>query len=152
MQERIGNLLDEVTSGVILQVVNAQGAMNSGFAKQVRQKWPKVYSVYSDAIQPNLPDRGASWLGTVIPVGVQNGLFVANLVAQQFYGSDGKRYLSYDALDTALKKVAELNALDKLEIHHPMIGCGLAGGSWDVVQQLIKQHLGNTNLWKICHK
>lgn len=148
MQERIGNLLDEVTSGVILQVVNAQGVMNAGFAKQIRQKWPKVYSVYSDAIQPNLPDRGASWLGTVIPVSVGNGLFVANLVAQQFYGTDGKRYLSYDALDSALKKVAELNAQEKLQIHHPLIGCGLAGGSWEIVKQIITQHLGDTCLWR----
>ena len=149
MQECTGDLLAEVKSGVILQVVNAQGVMNSGFAKQVRQKWPKVYDVYSDAIEPNQPDRGASWMGSVIPVCVESGIFVANLVAQQFYGSDGKRYLSYDALDIALKKVAELNVKEKLEIHHPMIGCGLAGGNWDVVQQLIKQHLGKTYLWKI---
>ncbi len=148
MQECTGDLLAEVKSGVILQVVNAQGVMNSGFAKQVRQKWPKVYSLYSDTIEPNQPDRGASWMGSVIPVRVEDNLFVANLVAQQFYGTDGKRYLSYDALDSALKKVAELNAQEKLQIHHPLIGCGLAGGSWEIVKQIITQHLGDTCLWR----
>ena len=40
-----GNLLDAQTD-VIAHQVNCQGVMGSGVAKQIRDKWPRVYDSY----------------------------------------------------------------------------------------------------------
>ena len=40
-----GNLL-ESDCDYICQQVNCQGKMNSGIAKQIREKWPVVYQNY----------------------------------------------------------------------------------------------------------
>lgn len=54
----------------------------------------------------------------------------------------------YRAIRTALKQVAEA-ALDEqyrgpykaVSIHCPKFGAGLAGGNWNVIEQLIKEEL-----------
>ena len=40
-----GNLLDS-NCDYICHQVNCQGVMNSGVAKQIREKWPEVYESY----------------------------------------------------------------------------------------------------------
>jgi O-acetyl-ADP-ribose deacetylase (regulator of RNase III) len=148
MNHQRGNLLDEVKTGIILQQVNAQGVMGSGIAKDIREKWPKVWEVYSNTVTAGSSDYTAQSMGMVIPVLVEPGLFVVNLVAQQFYGKDCKRYTSYDALDNCLREVAKLNKTDNLPIHHPLLGCGLGGGDWDIVSAIVERHLGTTTtLW-----
>ena len=41
-----GNLLDS-NADIIIHQVNCQGAMNSGVAKAIREKWPIVFDKYS---------------------------------------------------------------------------------------------------------
>lgn len=150
MKHQRGNLLDEVKTGIILQQVNAQGVMGSGLAKETRDKWPKVWEVYSNTVTGGSAVHTAQSMGMVIPVLVEPGLFIVNLVAQQFYGKDHKRYTSYDALDDCMRAVAKLNKNDDLPIHHPLLGCGLGGGDWDVVSAIIERHLGSTTtLWTL---
>lgn len=150
MKLHTGQILEEVTSGLILQQVNAQGVMGSGFAKAIREKWPVVWEVYSNTVGPAYSQKnsGRDLLGKVIIVEVGPSLYIANIVGQQFFGRENKRYTSYDALDLGLAEIARLNNDDRLEIHYPPIGCGLGGGKWPIVAQIIEEHLGqNTNLW-----
>lgn len=150
MKHQRGNMLDEVKTGIILQQVNAQGVMGSGIARDIRSRWPKVWDVYSNIVTSGSVGHTAHHMGMAIPVEVEPNLFVVNLVGQQFYGKMQQRYTSYDALDDALKKVAELNKNDRLPIHHPLIGCGLGRGNWTVVSALIELHLGTeTTLWTL---
>lgn len=144
-----GDLIASVETGVILQQVNAQGVMRSGFAKAVFEKYPRVREVYCDTIKMNQYHRGLDYVGTIHVVQVLPELFIVNMVSQQFYGKDGVRYTSYDALDKCLAKVAELG-VSKMPVHHPMIGAGLGGGNWNVIKTLIEQHLGHdTTLWTL---
>ena len=50
---------------------------------------------------------------------------------------NGKPPISYDAVEDGLNKVAlkakELNAT----VHMPRIGCGLAGGEWKIIKEII---------------
>jgi hypothetical protein len=147
-----GHLLDEVKTGVILQQVNAQGKMASGFAKAIRDKWPSVWEHYSRLVTPGDDAHTFQHLGKVILVEVEDGLYIANLVGQQFYGRDvNERYTSYDALDDALHRLRtwiDNSTISTEEIHHPLIGCGLGNGQWSVVEALIRHNLGDrTTLW-----
>lgn len=142
-----GDLLAEVNEGLILQQVNAQGVMGSGFARAIFERWPDVKERYQDVFLMNQFHRGSDYMGRIQPVQVQPGLFVVNMVAQQFYGKDGKKYTSYDALHTCLSAIAKLNENQNLRIHHPLIGCGLGGGDWKVVEPLIESILGETTCW-----
>lgn len=142
-----GDLLASVKEGLILQQVNAQGVMGSGFAKAVFEMYPDVRERYCDRYKMNQYHRGSDYMGDIQVVQVAPELYVVNMVAQQFYGKDGKKYTSYDALHTCLEKIAAKNT-EGLPIHHPLIGCGLGGADWGVVERLIETHLGsNTTLW-----
>jgi hypothetical protein len=136
----IGNILD-VKSGVIAHQVNCKGVMGAGLALQIRKKYPEVYLEYKDCC-----DTGYARLGSclILPV---DGLSIANLFAQNGYGRTGV-HTDYMALSNCLSGLNEwANGCD---IHIPYgIGCGLAGGDWDVVSVLIDKYAPNATVWKL---
>lgn len=120
-----------VERGIVAHGCNCQGVMGSGVAKAIRSKWPKAYTTYSKHVSERSTDRGANLLGTVQLVEVGDGLFVANLFTQQFYGRDGKKYANIDAIKAALRIAMEVSAGFNLPLYMPLIGCGLGGLSWE---------------------
>jgi O-acetyl-ADP-ribose deacetylase (regulator of RNase III) len=142
-----GNMLNKVTKGVILQQVNAQGAMGSGIALSIREKWPVVWDEYSKEIKP-YPAYADSLrrLGRLIMVQVGPELWVGNIVGQQFYGSqDGARYTSYDAVDMALTELNEWlrgrPVEPPYEIHYPLLGSDRGGAHWPTVKSILNHRL-----------
>lgn len=142
---------DESMPVMVLQQVNCQGIMGSGVAADIRHMFPEVYYKYKqlfDARDPKLPT--AQLLGTLQVVEVMPNKYVANLFGQDFFGRDGRQYTDYCALDTALQELAKYlvkHELDHIEIHHPLIGAGLGGGDWTVIEPIIYRNLGATTLW-----
>lgn len=132
---------------VICHQVNCQGVMGSGIAKQFREKWPVVYNDYKQFCEEKTKEHcGATYklLGDICMVKVDdfNNTFVANLFGQNYYGRDGKRYTSYDALETALIKLKTwcmMNNKDKpVKIGFPdHMGSTLGGGNWKIVESII---------------
>jgi O-acetyl-ADP-ribose deacetylase (regulator of RNase III) len=156
MKYQIGNIVQEVQSGIILQQCNAQGVQNSGVAKEIRAKYPIVWDDYSKTIEPNpIFQESRARLGRIVVSEVSDSLLVVCIISQQFYGKDGKRYTSYDALDTALETLERTikvygSGRDDTSVHHPLIGCGLGGGHWNVVKEIIEHRLGSgTTLWTL---
>ena len=154
---KVGNIVNEVTEGIIIQQVNAQGVMGSGVAKDIRAKYPTVYTEYAKMVGPNvIAGRAKDSLGMMIPVQVHTNLWVCNVVGQLYYGREpekqiGGRYTSYDALANGLAMVYHF-AMENfvLEdngwahrpmIHFPLIGCGLGGGDWNIVSRIIETQL-----------
>ena len=162
IKETIGNLLEHVTTGIIVQQVNAQGVMGSGIAKSIREKWPVVFDEYSehldllDQIYPT-HSKGDLFLGKMIPVQVGPDLWVCNIIGQQFYGKSSLvRFTSYDALDNGFRRLAKFAPLfwdneSACEIHFPTIGCGLGGGDWGIVSAIVNKHLPDHSktLWRL---
>ena len=104
-----------VTSGVIAHGVNCQRAMGSGVAKVLYTKYPEVREVYMQG--------GKGDLGSVTIVPINSELTIVNCYTQEFYGYDGKRYASPEALKGCMFILSEMYE----EVHLPAIGCGLAG-------------------------
>lgn len=143
---KIGNLLD-IDRGHIVQGCNAQGVMNKGLAKQVRQKYPEVFSDYM-----RIHGTEGLDLGTAYPFCPTPYLVVWNAITQEYFGTTG-RNCSYDAVQSCFEQIniACADLYDTgiaQEIHIPMIGSGLAGGNWQIIREIIEQTVTfPTTLW-----
>ena len=121
----------------IVHGCNAQGVMGSGVAKIVREQFPKAYERYVKEYKLHNHLN----LGSIMAVPCNNKIIV-NAITQEWFGSDGQRYVSYDAVDDAMQKINnmyEVYGYD--EVAMPQIGAGLGGGSWEVIEQIIEHRL-----------
>jgi O-acetyl-ADP-ribose deacetylase (regulator of RNase III) len=139
-----GNLL-AVSRGIIVHGCNAQGAMGAGVARLVRDQFPLAYQVYRNQFE----SQGLE-VGEIIPATVAPDLIIVNAITQKFTGTD-RVQVDYLGLSACFDKVALLARESSLEVHFPLIGCGLAGGSWDEVAPRIERALGDIqgHLWVI---
>lgn len=133
----------------ICHQVNCQGVMNSGVAKQIREKYPKVYKGYKEWCDTMTPEEllGKSQLVNLRlpwednPNGEPMG--VINIFGQLTYGYDGKQYTDYNALKHAFES---LNIFCKeffsetpvLAFPHKF-GCCRGGGYWDTVLKMMEE-------------
>lgn len=130
---------------VIVHGCNAQGKMRSGFAKELRERYPGAYEAYMD--QHN---NGGLQLGSVVYYDSDDDMLIANAITQQFYGYDGQKYVSYDAIETAFsvmnKVLVTLNR--PVYLHFPKIGADLGGGNWKVIETIIDETVSNQLIQK----
>jgi O-acetyl-ADP-ribose deacetylase (regulator of RNase III) len=124
--------------------------MGSGLAYQIMKKWPTV-QIQHKALCDSAAAKGEreKLLGSAQIVPVEQGKFVANLFAQFYFGRDFKQYTSYDALKSALgivlREVSHDTPIKGASIAIPYgIGCGLGGGDWfevlDIIEEVFKNH------------
>lgn len=139
----VGNLLNAPVN-YICQQVNCQGAMGAGIARQIRERWPVVYSEYMNCYFNYADcDDEEALLGTCQQVQVSNNQYVINMFAQHYYGNDGRRYTSYDAFWSCLGYIKK-QVPKGSKIGFPYgIGCGLGGANWQVISTMICEALGN---------
>lgn len=125
---------------IIPHICNDVGAWGAGFVIPLGRRYPQSRETYL-ALAISEPAR--PWvLGTTQVVGVDkdNIIFVANMIAQHDVClSDGRPPVRYFALATCMDKVAQLAAIEGIEIHAPKFGAGLAGGNWDFIATLIQE-------------
>lgn len=119
---------------VIIHVANNRRAWGAGFVLALSQRWEAPEKAYRTA--PELR------LGDCQIVEVEPGLFVANMVAQDGFPSASRRCaLDYEALAVCLEIVAIFAVQLGAEIVMPRIGCGIAGGSWELVSEVVEREL-----------
>jgi O-acetyl-ADP-ribose deacetylase (regulator of RNase III) len=128
-----GNLL-AAPEPMIVHGCNAQGVMGSGVAKAIRDRYPKAYEDYRAHYQRN----GLS-LGQVIWSDNEPHI-VANAITQQFYGGEpGVRYCCYEGIAVALKEINDVARAGNIPaVAMPLIGAGLAQGSWRIISTIIE--------------
>lgn len=133
-----GNLL-EADVDIICHQVNCQGVMGVGLAKQIRDKYPEVYAEYKQKCFKHKPEE---LLETTQFIECHDGKIVANLFGQLNYGR-GKQYTDYYALSRSLKILVDKAKDEYKSIGIPYkLGCGLAGGDWRTVYQIIDRVIG----------
>ncbi|ACV63283.1 Appr-1-p processing domain protein [Desulfofarcimen acetoxidans DSM 771] len=146
-----GDLLNLLISPcvVIAHQVNCKGVMGSGIAKKIREKWPKVYADYKMEHK-----SGKLVLGYLCGTWVKDeqvhggNRYIANLCGQNRY-----RVLlpfpqtNYEALEKSLKSlVAQYGKYAPVGMPYG-IGCGRAGGRWEIVYNIIEKVFTNCE----CH-
>jgi O-acetyl-ADP-ribose deacetylase (regulator of RNase III) len=63
------------------------------------------------------------------------------MVAQKGYGISQKPRIRYSALRRCLEQVSCYAREHGMSAHMPRIGAGQAGGSWDIIQELVSRSL-----------
>lgn len=129
-----GDILS-VNHGVIVHQVNCKKVMGAGLALAIRRKYPKHFADYIG----NEPE-----LGDIVTTSIYNGLHIIGVYGQYSYGRGG-RYTNYSSLYAGLAKANSFAAQKKLPLYIPFgIGCGLAGGDWEMVQKIINRAAPNS--------
>jgi hypothetical protein len=130
-----GNILD-VKNGIICHQVNHRGVANAGLAKQIRAKYPEFMEDYLRICKKYSFEYIREY-GTVSWYKVNSALCIASIFGQDGFGRD-KVYTDYYSLKFGLQTVMRMSAFEKINVFIPHgIGCGLAGGNWDIVNGII---------------
>jgi len=148
IKKEIGNCLD-IEQGIIVHGCNSHGIMRSGIAAEVSRRWPEAYRVYRKAFEDECKSQyhaGREYsglpLGSITWAQVGENKIIVNAITQKDFGRDRDyRYVDYDAVHDAFATIAIEGLFPlakKFGVHFPLIGCGLANGTWEVVDLLIE--------------
>jgi O-acetyl-ADP-ribose deacetylase (regulator of RNase III) len=123
---------------VICHGANCFHTMGAGIARQIALYLPMAYE---EDKRTSYGDK--SKLGTIsvakYMVSMVQPLFIINAYTQ--FDFRGKMNADYNAIRSCFKNVAHMFKDDNVKIGYPMIGCGLAGGDWNVVSKIIEEEL-----------
>ncbi|WP_018353282.1 macro domain-containing protein [Longispora albida] len=125
---------------VVAHVCNDLGGWGKGFVLAISRRWPEPERDYR-AWHRGRAGNGFG-LGATRLVQVQPDLWVANMVGQRGTrtGSAGPP-VRYEAIGKCLAALAGHASALGASVHMPRIGCGLAGGRWELVEPLVERTL-----------
>lgn len=125
---------------IIAHVCNNQGSWGAGFvlALSANDKGPE--EAYRRWHADGVTRSGTKFeLGEVQLVRYGDHI-VANMIAQDNIGSK-KQPLDYDALRICLEKLTLIAQRSKMPVAGPKFGSGIAGGNWEVIEEMIEDTL-----------
>lgn len=145
----------------IAHQVNCQGVMGAGVALQLKQKYPELMERYVEFINDfkgcnyDIPPLGKSLCYDTKDI---EGHIIVNIFGQNQYGCS-KCYTNYDAVYQAFENFHDYLIADheacwdaQLPIAIPYkMGCGLAGGDWEVMYKLLLKIERDFNILFICY-
>lgn len=127
----------------IVHVCNDIGAWGAGFVLAISKKWKQPEIQYR--IWHNKKENFQ--LGNIQPVRATEDITVINMIAQNGIRSKYNQIpINYKAVRCCLEKVANYCIENNMTVHMPLIGCGLAGGKWEVIEQIINETLIVNNI------
>ena len=126
-----------VDADVFVHQTNCMGVMGAGIAKQIRDQCPKTYRLYRELCDL-YRHNPIELLGTCEFV-EENGKIICNAFGQCGFRRPGCN-TDYDALRACFQTIAQKHSEKTIALPYK-IGCGLAGGDWNVVETMIKEEL-----------
>ena len=130
---------------------NCQNVMGGGIAKQIKERYPQAYEADTEFYSKEY-NEGGGWGGAIgqyskaeiksmfLP---NNKGTIYNLYTQSGYGTS-ERQVNYEYFWRALKEMQEDLLFIQHETGQPQvlglphgISCGLAGGSWKIIKEMI---------------
>ena len=137
------------TTDVIAHQVNCMGVMGAGLAKSIKESYPEVFHAYHEHCKCQ-----EELLGTCQLVQTSGGRYVANLFGQKSFGRKNQQ-TDYHAVHQALLDCVQQmqdKGLKSIAIPYKM-GCGLGGGAWPIVKNIITEVFAPTDMfveiWKL---
>jgi O-acetyl-ADP-ribose deacetylase (regulator of RNase III) len=109
-----------------------------GFAANVRRKFPKVQQEFRSWAQSG---GGKLRLGNVHFALASDLIWIASMVAQHGFGASDTPRIRYEALEHCLEQIASKASTEGASVHMPRIGTGAAGGSWELIEELVTDKL-----------
>ena len=110
----------------------------------ISNKWKEPEKEYRNWFQ----SKNNFELGKVQLVEVEKDTWIANLIGQHKINKDdlGNAPIRYDAIKKGLSDIILFAKEKDASIHMPRIGCGLAGGKWELVESIILETLSENNI------
>jgi O-acetyl-ADP-ribose deacetylase (regulator of RNase III) len=128
------NIMLQTPHSVLFHQVNCQGVMGSGIALEIKKRFPQHYKDYKEYC------AYGSCLGqNVLTYVDETSNAVVGVFGQQYYGK-GKRHTNYSALIMGISSEISRMRYTRNKptyILPKYIGCGLGGGDWAIVEQLL---------------
>lgn len=150
IRERDGDLIKLAQEGhfdIIAHGCNCFCRMGRGIAPQIKKAFPIAWYADESTEKGDIKKLGNF---TNAYIKVDNGILgsktltVLNIYSQ--YGNDpSTNPLDYEALTLALRKINHIYKWRTIGL--PKIGCGLAGGDWDKVKNIIETELNAMDVW-----
>jgi O-acetyl-ADP-ribose deacetylase (regulator of RNase III) len=121
---------------IVVHGCNCKKAMGAGIAKQVRERCPNAYKADQETLWGDKTKLGTYTYGEL----EENGMLVVNAYTQYDY-SRTRQCVDYEALERAISSICEEFSEDYVgnAIAMPKIGCGLGGGDWKVVSEILER-------------
>jgi O-acetyl-ADP-ribose deacetylase (regulator of RNase III) len=142
----VGDATSPISLGnkIIVHICNDIGGWGKGFVMALSAKWKEPESEYRNWFQ----SQKDFVLGEVQIVKVSDEIFVANLIGQRKINKDenGNPPIRYNAIEIGLEKISIYAQEYNASIHMPRIGCGLAGGKWEIIEPLIIKYLSKNDI------
>lgn len=150
-------------NNLIVHIVNDIGGWGAGFVLALSKRWTTPEYHYR-----------ANWkmrnLGDIDIIQVQKNIAVVNLFGQHGIrpsrpktagptifsldttnvkqSSQVVQPVRYDAIRIGLRRLSHrLRLRQDVAVHMPKIGCGLAGGDWTIVSQIIEEELAGVKVY-----
>ena len=137
-----GNLLD-IDEGIILHQCNTQAMMGKGIASFLIKKYPDLQKAARQHVgMADMMEQDV--FGTVFFYLATDKLTIGNCFSEVGMCSNRKPgdppNTSYDALIKCFNIVKESNT-ELRDVYVPFkVGCGLAGGSWGLVSEILNDY------------
>lgn len=141
LYEVTGDLVRDKQYDIFCHQTNCKGRMGAGIARQIAETYPIVRARDAKYHEVCVNYRGGerAMLGTIMGSRTDDGRLCINMYAQEDYGTV-KRQTDYVAFARCLALLRD-DLCDYplgVKVAFPdHIGCGLAGGEWRVIKNLI---------------
>ena len=126
---------------ILVHISNNIGKWGAGFVLAISKKYKQPERTF----KRNYKDKFDSRLGDnqLIVISNKDNKFVMNMIAQQGIRRrpDGSPPIDYPALKNCLEDVQVFCKLNKVNVIMPRIGCGLGGGKWEKIEEIINKTL-----------
>lgn len=144
---RKGNAINPIESGkkMIFHVNNSIGAWGAGFVIPLGERFPEVKKAYLEWHSGLSPKYSSQFeLGEIqIVTTSRKDICVANMIAQKgcgyYYDLPPFRPDSFEECLIRLNSILTKFSFDYLI--GPRLGCGISGGSWDIVSGIINKRI-----------
>ena len=134
---------------LIIHCCNNEGGWGAGFVLALNKKWASPLISYKRWSQQKQQLKQNNFkLGNIQIVPVADGIAVANMIGQHKCVTDSKGNppIRYKAIRKCLKKIAKYCKANNVSVHAPKFGADLAGGDWNVIEQIIIDELCKKNI------
>ena len=129
---------------IIVHVCNDIGGWGKGFVMAISKRWKEPEKQYREWFK----SKNDFELGNVQFVQAEENLWVANLIGQHKINKDenGEAPIRYNAIEEGLEAVSDFAKTNNASVHMPRIGCGLAGGKWEMIEPIILKTLSDQDI------
>lgn len=160
---KMGDATNPTNSGtkIIVHICNDVGGWGKGFVMAISKRWKEPEAEYrnwyknkeleqTDTVKFERLERRDKYssekkfeLGNVLFVKVTDDIWIANMIAQRDIRADkyGQPPIRYSFVSECLQRVRQFAKRQNASVHMPRIGCGLAGGQWPEIEEIINENL-----------